>query len=162
MIQRVWADRFTTNILPHKFEAGTPNIADVIAFGAAVDYLSAVGLPAIGRHERELVGRALDVLRAESHVEVYGPADIAARGGVVSFNVGNIHPHDVGQVFDSEGVEVRVGHHCCQPLMRALGISGTVRASFYLYNTLDEVEAFARGLRKTKSFFKVGAREAKV
>ena len=155
MIQEVWLDRSTYNVLPYKFEAGTPNIADAVAFSAAIDYLNTTGLASIHRHEEELARRALEALRSEPAVTVYGPKELGSRGGVVSFNVGNVHPHDVGQVFDSEGVAIRVGHHCCQPLMRKLGVSGTARASFYLYNTPEEIDVFARALRKTIEFFKV-------
>ncbi|PCI33705.1 MAG: cysteine desulfurase [Elusimicrobia bacterium] len=156
MIQEVHYDRSTYAPPPHRFEAGTPNIADTAAFGAAIDYLEAVGMDAIHAHEMELTQRALEILEPDEFVTVLGPQKIEDRGGVVSFNIDDLHPHDVGQVFDSEGVAVRVGHHCCQPLMRKLGIGGTARASFYLYNSLEDVEAFARGLSKVKEFFKVG------
>jgi len=161
MIQEVWYDRATFNKLPYKFEAGTPNIAGTAAFKAALDYLSGIGLAAVREHDETLVRRAMEILEAEDHVTSFGPKDAARRGGVVSFNVGDLHPHDVGQVFDMEGIAVRVGHHCCQPLMRKFDVGGTARASFYLYNTLDEVEAFGRGLRKIKEFFKIG-KEARV
>ncbi|MBI5243549.1 MAG: cysteine desulfurase [Elusimicrobia bacterium] len=155
MISEVWLDRATYNELPYKFEAGTPDIGGIIAFGAAVDYLAAIGFEDIGRHERLLSERLLDILRCEAEVAVYGPRRIEDRGGVVSFNVGDVHPHDVGQIFDAEGVAIRVGHHCCQPLMRKLNIPGTARASVYAYNTLPELEAFAKALRKAKEFFRV-------
>ena len=155
MIQEVTLERSTYNVLPYKFEAGTPNIADAVAFGAAIDYLNTIGLVNVNSHEDRLANKALELLKAEAEVVVYGPSDLDLRGGVVSFNIGDVHPHDVGQIFDSEGVAIRVGHHCCQPLMRKLGISGTARASFYLYNTLEEVETFARALKKAKEFFKV-------
>lgn len=157
MISEVWLDRATYNELPYKFEAGTPDIGGIIAFGAAVDYLCAIGFAEIERHERLLTERLLEILRAEPEVAVYGPKRIEDRGGVVSFNVGDVHPHDVGQIFDAEGVAIRVGHHCCQPLMRRLKIPGTARASVYAYNTLPELEAFAKALRKAKEFFKVTA-----
>jgi cysteine desulfurase/selenocysteine lyase len=158
MISEVWLDRATWNELPYKFEAGTPNIAGAIAFGVAVEYLHALGFEALEAHERALTERTLEILREAGDVTVYGPPDAAKRGGAVSFNVADVHPHDVGQIFDSEGVAVRVGHHCCQPLMRRLKVPGTVRASFYAYNTLEELDAFARALRKVKGFFKVGTR----
>jgi cysteine desulfurase/selenocysteine lyase len=158
MIREVWFERFTPNVLPHKFEAGTPNIADAIAFGAAIEYLQGVGLENIQAHEEKLVRRALEIVGAEEDVALYGPLDPTRRGGVVSFNIADIHPHDVGQVFDSEGVAIRAGHHCCQPLMRKLNIGGTARASFYFYNTLEEVEILGRALRKVKEFFKVAAK----
>lgn len=158
MIQEVWSERSTWNTVPHRFEAGTPSLGDYAAFGAAVDYLEACGLDALRAHEEALTAKLLGVLRAEAGVTVYGPEDPKLRGGVVSFNIDGVHPHDVGQIFDSEGVAVRVGHHCCQPLMRRLQTGGTARASVYLYNTEEDVEAFARGLRKVKGFFKVGAK----
>lgn len=158
MIQRVWLDRFTPNVLPHKFEAGTPNIADAVAFGAAVDWLSAVGMDAIRAHEVALTQRAMDALAREPEIQVYGPKDMAQRGGVVSFNVKGLHPHDVGTALDLEGVAIRAGHHCCQPLMAKLKIGGTARASFYVYNTAEEVDALVAGLRKAVSFFKKPAK----
>lgn len=155
MIREVWYDRFTVNSLPYKFEAGTSNIADAAAFGAAIDYLNGVGLAAVREHEERLVRRALEIVEETPGVICYGPQDPARRSGLVSFNVADLHPHDVGQVFDMEGIAVRVGHHCAQPLMRKLNIGGTARASFYLYNTDEEVEAFGRGLRKVCEFFKI-------
>lgn len=157
MIQEVFYDRASYAPPPQRFEAGTPNIADIVAFGAAIDYLEAAGMDAVHAHEMALTAKALEILRSDESVRVLGPEKIEERGGVVSFNVADLHPHDVGQVFDMEGVAVRVGHHCCQPLMRKLKVGGTARASFYLYNTMEDVEAFARGLRKVKEFFKVGA-----
>jgi cysteine desulfurase/selenocysteine lyase len=154
MIQRVLLDRFTVNTLPHKFEAGTPNIADTVAFGAALDYLSAVGMDAVRAHEVALTTRAMAALSAEPGVTIYGPQDVAQRGGVVSFNVEGLHPHDLGTALDLEGVAVRAGHHCCQPLMSKLKCGGTARASFYLYNTPEEVDALVAALRKAVAFFK--------
>ncbi|MBI5595054.1 MAG: cysteine desulfurase [Elusimicrobia bacterium] len=158
MIQEVWFDRSTWNTVPHRFEAGTPSLGDYAAFGAAVDYLEACGLDALRAHEEALTGKLLGVLGAEAGVTVYGPLDPKLRGGVVSFNIEGVHPHDVGQIFDSEGVAIRVGHHCCQPLMRRLQTGGTARASVYLYNTEEDVEVFARALKKVKGFFKVGVK----
>ncbi len=160
MISEVALERSTYNILPYKFEAGTPNIADAVAFGAALDYLQKVGLQAVREHELALLRRALEVLAAEPAIVVYGPKDLAQRGGVASFNVAGLHPHDVGTALDLDGIAVRAGHHCCQPLMRRMGVSGTARASFYLYNTLAEVEALGPALRKTIDFF--GLRPATV
>jgi cysteine desulfurase/selenocysteine lyase len=153
MIQRVWLERFTANVIPYKFEAGTPNIADEVAFGAALDYLTGIGLPEIRQHELALTKRAVEVLSALPEVKIYGPADLAQRGGVVSFNVEGLHPHDIGTALDLEGVAVRAGHHCCQPLMTRLKVPGTARASFYLYNTADDVEVLGRALAKTIAFF---------
>jgi cysteine desulfurase/selenocysteine lyase len=153
MIQRVWLERFTANVIPYKFDAGTPNIADEVAFGAALDYLTGIGLPEIRQHELALTKRAVEVLSALPEVKIYGPADLAQRGGVVSFNVEGLHPHDIGTALDLEGVAVRAGHHCCQPLMTRLKVPGTARASFYLYNTADDVEVLGRALAKTIAFF---------
>jgi cysteine desulfurase/selenocysteine lyase len=154
MIQRVKLEGFTPNVLPYKFEAGTPNIADAVAFGAAIDYLKTVGMKEIREHEVALTKRALEALAGEPEIEVYGPKDLSQRGGVVSFNVKGLHPHDVGTALDLEGIAVRSGHHCCQPLMHTLQCGGTARASFYLYNTEQEVDALVAGLRKAIAFFK--------
>ena len=154
MIQKVYLERFTPNVLPHKFEAGTPNIADAVAFGAALDYLSKIGLEALREHEILLTRKALDLFKAFPEATVYGPREISSRGGVISFNIEGLHPHDVGTSFDLDGVAIRAGHHCCQPLMSKMGVSGTARASFYLYNTPDELETLALSLKKTIAFFK--------
>lgn len=155
MISRVTLEGATWNELPYKFEAGTPNIADAVAFGPALDYLTAVGLDAVREHEEELAAKAVKLLEAESSVFVLGPKDPAKRSGVVSFNIAGLHPHDVGTTFDLEGVAVRVGHHCCQPLMHKLQCGGTARASFYLYNDESDVEALGRALKRTLEFFKI-------
>ncbi|MDO8757550.1 MAG: cysteine desulfurase [Elusimicrobiota bacterium] len=154
MISRVTLEKSTWNELPYKFEAGTPNFADQVAFGPALDYLTAVGLDAISAHEHELAEKARAILEGEG-MTVLGPADPLKRSGVVSFNVPGLHPHDVGTAFDLEGVAVRVGHHCCQPLMHQLQCGGTARASFYLYNDESDLEAFARALKRTLEFFKI-------
>jgi len=154
MIERVFWEGFTPNVPPYKFEAGTPNIAGAAAFGAALDYLRGVGFAALREHEAALTKRALEIFAEFPAVTVYGPLDPAARGGIVSFNIEDVHPHDVGTAFDLEGVAVRAGHHCCQPLMSRMKVGGTARASFYLYNTLEEVEALGRALAKTAAFFK--------
>jgi cysteine desulfurase/selenocysteine lyase len=153
MILEVWRDHSTWNELPWKFEAGTPNIAGVIAFGAALDYLNQVGLPAIRQHEKELTAYALSQLKKDSHVTLYGPGDAEKQGGVISFNYGSIHPHDMGTLLDQEGIAIRAGHHCCQPLMRDFGISGTSRASFYIYNTKEDVDAFVAAIKKAATVF---------
>jgi cysteine desulfurase/selenocysteine lyase len=155
MISRVTLEGATWNELPYKFEAGTPNIADAVAFGPALDYLSAVGLDAVREHEEALAAKAVKLLEAEPSVFVLGPKDPAKRSGVVSFNIAGLHPHDVGTTFDLEGVAVRVGHHCCQPLMHKLQCGGTARASFYLYNDENDVEALGRALKRTLDFFKI-------
>jgi cysteine desulfurase/selenocysteine lyase len=155
MIRKVTFEGATWNDLPWKFEAGTPNIADVIAFGAAIDYLSELGMENVRRHEVEITSYALDRLRQLNDITLYGPADPAERGGVTSFNFGEIHPHDIGQVLDQYGVAVRAGHHCTQPLMRSLGVAGTARASFYVYNTLEEVDVMIEALKAARDLFKL-------
>ena len=154
MIRKVTFEGATWNDLPWKFEAGTPNIADAIAFGAAVDYLEALGMENVRRHEIEVTAYALDRLRTLDDITMYGPDDPEKRGGVVSFNFGDLHPHDVGTILDRHGVAIRAGHHCTQPLMRCLGVSGTARASFYVYNTQEEVEVLVEGLQAARDFFK--------
>jgi cysteine desulfurase/selenocysteine lyase len=160
MIRKVTFEGATWNDLPWKFEAGTPNIADVIALGAAIDYLSDLGMENVRAHEVEITSYALDRLRQVSDIAIYGPADPAERGGVVSFNFGEIHPHDVGQVLDQYGVAIRAGHHCTQPLMRSLGVSGTARASFYVYNTPQEVDVMIDALTAARDIFKLPERSA--
>ncbi|WP_460025931.1 aminotransferase class V-fold PLP-dependent enzyme [Infirmifilum sp. SLHALR2] len=133
---------------PHKFEAGTPNVAGAVGLSAAVEYLERIGMESIEAHERRLTEKALGILQ-ELGVTVYGPLDVKERVGVVSFNVGKLTPHEVAQLLDSEGIAVRSGHHCALPLVKRLGTPlGTVRASFYLYNTLEELEVFEEALRK--------------
>ena len=153
MIRRVLLEESTWNDVPWKFEAGTPNIADVIAFGAAIEYLQGLGMDAVRAHEREITAYALEALSAVPQVTIYGPRDAEARGGVVSFNLGDLHPHDLGTVLDRFGVAVRAGHHCAQPLMRRLGCVATARASFYVYNRLEEVDTLVEGVREADRFF---------
>jgi cysteine desulfurase/selenocysteine lyase len=149
MIRSVALDRTTFNEIPHKFEAGTPAIAEAVGFGAALDYVSGIGLEAIERHEHELLEYALAVLGELDFVTVYGPPP-ERRAGIVSFNVEGIHPHDVAQILDWEGVAVRAGHHCTQPLMTRLGVAATVRASFYLYTIAEDVDRLVAGLHKVQ------------
>jgi len=149
MIRSVSIEKTTWNELPYKFEAGTPAIAEAVGFGAAIDYVSAVGLEAIEEHEHELVEYTLGRLGELPWIEVYGPPP-ERRAGIVSFNVEGVHPHDVAQVLDWEGVAVRAGHHCTQPLMAKLGVSATTRASFYLYSIPEEVDRLVDGLHKAK------------
>jgi cysteine desulfurase/selenocysteine lyase len=150
MIRSVSAERTTWNELPYKFEAGTPAIAEAVGFGAAIDYVSEVGLDAIEQHELELVEYTLGRLGELPWVETYGPPP-ERRAGIVSLNVEGVHPHDVAQVLDWEGVAVRAGHHCTQPLMAKLGVAATIRASFYLYSIQEEVDRFIEGLGKAKA-----------
>jgi cysteine desulfurase/selenocysteine lyase len=154
MIRKVTFEGATWNDLPWKFEAGTPNIADVIAFGAAIDYLSDIGMENVREHEIEITEYALNRLSEFDDITLYGPPDASERGGVVSFNFGDLHPHDIGTVLDRHGVAIRAGHHCTQPLMRTLGVSGTARASFYVYNTPEEVDVLVEALEAARDFFK--------
>ncbi len=152
MIRSVGAERTTWGELPHKFEAGTAPMAEAVGFGAAVDYLNEVGFDAIERYEHELAAYALGRLEELPWVTSYGPpAD--RRAGIVSFNVDGVHPHDVAQVLDFEGIAIRAGHHCCQPLMRKLGVAATNRASFYLYTTYDEIDRLVAGLHTVRKAF---------
>jgi cysteine desulfurase/selenocysteine lyase len=153
MIKRVTYEESTYADLPHKYEAGTPNIADVIAFGAAIDYLEALGMDAIRAHESEVTRYAMDALLAVDGVTLYGPRDASVRGGAVTFNYGDLHPHDLSQVLDQYGIAIRAGHHCAQPLMRRLDRVATARASFYLYNRKDEVDALIEGIRASDAIF---------
>ena len=152
MINSVRYDKTTWGELPHKFEAGTSPIVEAYGLGVAVDYLSAVGLDAIEAHEHELVAYALGRLGEVPGLKLYGPpAD--RRAGVVSFNVEGIHPHDVAQILDMQGVAIRAGHHCCQPLMHKLGLAATNRASFYLYTVREEIDQLVEGLHTVQKVF---------
>ena len=147
MIRSVSLEETTWGQLPYKFEAGTQPIAEAVGFGAAIDYVSEVGLDAIERHERELLVYALERLADLPGFVGYGPAP-ERRAGIVSFNIDGVHPHDVAQVLDMDGVAIRAGHHCCQPLMARLGVAATNRASFYLYTIPEEIDRLVKGLRK--------------
>jgi cysteine desulfurase/selenocysteine lyase len=152
MIKKVMFEQTTWGDVPAKFEAGTQPIGEAVGFGAAVDYLEAVGMEAIEQHEHELAAYALDVLADIPGITLYGPpAD--RRAGIVSFNLDGIHPHDVAQILDLGGVAIRAGHHCCQPLMSRLGVAATNRASFYLYTVPEEIERLVEGLHKARSVF---------
>jgi cysteine desulfurase/selenocysteine lyase len=152
MIRRVQFEETTWGDLPHKFEAGTSPIAEAVGFGAAVDYLNAVGLEAIAQHEHELLVYALERLQDVPGIVLYGPPP-ERRAGIVSFNMDGVHPHDVAQVLDWEGVAIRAGHHCCQPLMQKLGVAATNRASFYLYTLPEEIDRLADGLLRVRKVF---------
>ena len=153
MIMLVQLDKSTYKEPPHKFEAGTPNIADCIVWSDAIDYLQDIGLDAIRTHEKQLTAYAISQLSEIPDIKILGPRDLERRGGVVSFHLGFAHPHDVAQVLDQEGIAVRAGHHCAQPLHRRLGISASTRASFYLYNNEDDVDALVRGLHVVHRMF---------
>ncbi|MGH3033957.1 MAG: cysteine desulfurase [Gaiellaceae bacterium] len=152
MIRKVEFERTTWGEVPHKFEAGTAPIAEAVGFGAAIDYLGEVGMEAIEEHERELLVYALERLADVPGITLYGPPP-ERRAGIVSFNVGDLHPHDVAQVLDSEGVAIRAGHHCCQPLMAKLGVAATNRASFYLYTLPEEIDRLVEGIHRARKLF---------
>ena len=153
MISAVHRDRTRFNELPWKFEAGTPNIADVIASSMALEYLSDLGMDNVRRHEIELTTYALEKMSALEGMTIYGPKSALDKGGVISFNFAGIHPHDIGQILDESGIAVRAGHHCCQPLMDTLEVQGTARASFYLYNTTEEVDLLVDALIEAQKVF---------
>jgi cysteine desulfurase / selenocysteine lyase len=152
MIKEVKLRSFRPNTLPHKFEAGTPAIAESVGFGAAVDYLSTLGMEAIAAHEHEMTEYALERLEEVPGVKVFGPS-AQNKGGVAAFTLEGVHPHDVAQILDRDGIAVRAGHHCAQPLHEKFGIPATSRASFYLYNTKDEVDLLVNGIYKVKELF---------
>jgi cysteine desulfurase/selenocysteine lyase len=155
MIREVHKYETTWNDLPFKFEAGTPNIADVIGFSAAIDYLNAIGMDKVREHEVELTKYALDKISAVKGIVLYGTPDMSKRGGVISFNLGDIHPHDLATIIDEDGVAIRSGHHCAQVLMERLEVAATSRASFYIYNTKDEVDIFIRSLNRARELFRI-------
>ncbi len=152
MIKEVHLRSFRPNSLPYKFEAGTPAIAESVGFGAAVDYLSALGMDAVAAHEHTITEYALERLEEVPGVKVFGPS-VQHKGGVASFTLDGVHPHDVAQILDQDGIAVRAGHHCAQPLHEKFGIPATSRASFYLYNTKDEVDLLINGIYKVKEVF---------
>ncbi|MGZ4105238.1 MAG: cysteine desulfurase [Actinomycetota bacterium] len=156
MIMEVWMDHATYNEIPYKFEAGTPNIAQSIGLGAAVDYLNDLGMEDVRRHEIEIVTYALEQLSKIEGLRVFGPSDPQKRGGVVSFWMDDLHPHDLATIVDTEGIAIRAGHHCAQPLMRVLGVPATSRASFYVYNTNEDVDALVAALGKARETFARG------
>jgi len=155
MIRDVRVDGFTTNDVPWKFEAGTMPIVEAVGFGAAVDYLTELGMDAVRAHEMSLTQYALDALRDRfgDDLHIYGPTDVTQRGGAVSFLFDDIHAHDISQVLDEDAVCVRAGHHCAKPLMRQLGVPATSRASFYVYNDEADVDALVEALVKAQKFF---------
>jgi cysteine desulfurase/selenocysteine lyase len=157
MIRDVRLDGFTPNDVPWKFEAGTPAIVEAVGFGAAVDYLEAIGMDVVRDHEMQLTRYALDALtdRFPESLTIYGPRDVSIRGGAVSFLFDGIHAHDISQVLDEDGVCVRAGHHCAKPLMRHLGVPATSRASFYLYNDESDVDVLVEALAKAEKFFAI-------
>ena len=152
MIKEVKLRSFRPNTLPHKFEAGTPAIAEAVGFGVAVDYLTSIGMDNVSAHEHEITGYALERLEEIPGVKVFGP-DAQHKGGVAAFTLEGVHPHDVAQILDKDGIAVRAGHHCAQPLHEKFGIHATSRASFYLYSTKEEVDLLVTGIYKVKEMF---------
>ena len=153
MIDFVYEQEATWKELPWKFEAGTPNIAGAIGLAAAIDYLDKIGMETVHQYEQELIAYVFPKLQAVEGLTIYGSEDLAQRSGVISFNLAGLHPHDVATALDYEGVAVRAGHHCAQPLLSYLGVAATVRASFYLYNTKVDCDKLVEALQKTKEFF---------
>lgn len=152
MIKTVHLQEFVPNTVPHKFEAGTPAIAEAVGFGAAVDYLTSVGMEAVAAHEHEITEYALERLEEVPGLKLFGPA-AQQKGGVAAFTFDGVHPHDVAQILDRDGIAIRAGHHCAQPLHEKFGITATSRASFYLYNSKEEVDKLVEGIYKVKEIF---------
>ena len=155
MIKEVHKYETRYNDLPYKFEGGTPNIADVIGFAAAIDYLNNIGMDKVREHEVELTTYVLDKISGVRGVTLYGPRNVQDRGGVISFNIGDIHPHDLATIMNDHGVAIRSGHHCAQVLMERLDVAATSRASFYIYNTKEEVDIFVNALEDARRVFKL-------
>ncbi len=161
MIGEVHRQESTWAPIPYKFEAGTQNIAGAVGLAAAIDYLNQLGMEQVAAHEQKLVDRLLPQLAQIPEVTVYGPHDPAKHTGVVAFNLGHLHPHDLATALDMEGIAVRAGHHCAQPLMEELGVPATARASFYIYNSLADVDRLVAAIKKAKEFFRIGTGETK-
>lgn len=155
MISDVRLDGSTWAPVPHKFEAGTPPIVEAIGLGAAVDYLEKIGMEAVRRHEQNVTKYALERLAEVPAVRVFGPTDPQQRGGVISFTLADVHPHDIATILDQEGIAIRAGHHCAKPLTRALGVPATARASFHVYNDKEDVDALVTGLHRVLEVFRV-------
>lgn len=153
MIREVHTTGATWKEIPYKFEAGTPNAAGAIGLGAAIDYLNKIGMKQVYDHERVLTAYALERMREVEGITTYGPSDPAGRVGVIAFNLGDIHAHDLASILDEEGIAIRSGHHCAQPLMEFLDVTAASRASFYIYNTREEVDVFINALEKARKLF---------
>ena len=158
MVLQVTYEDASWNELPMRFEAGTPNVADAIGLGAAIDYLQALGMEQVREHEAQITQYALDAFRQLEDVDVFGPPDPAKRGGVIPFHTSEVHAHDFGTVLDKRGIAVRTGHHCTMPLMGTLGVDATARASFYVYNTEEEVDMLVDAVREAMRYFLDGSR----
>ena len=155
MIKEVFKNETFYNEVPYKFEAGTPNIADVVGFAAAIDYLNEIGMDKIRKHEIELTDYALGRLSSVEQLTVYGPSKAIDRGGVISFNIGDIHPHDLATILNKHGIAIRSGHHCAQVLMERLKVSSTSRASFYIYNTRKDIDKLINALNEARRIFRL-------
>ncbi len=153
MVLEVWYDHASWNELPMRFEAGTPNIADAIGLGAAIDYLEAIGMDNVREHEMRLTSHALNALQEIEELDLFGPSDVNSRGGIVLFHSSDVHPHDLGTFLDREGIAIRTGHHCNMPVMRLLGVAATARASFYIYNTEEEIDVLVDALKRALRYF---------
>jgi cysteine desulfurase/selenocysteine lyase len=158
MIEIVRMEASTYAAPPHRFEAGTPPIAQAVGLGAAIDYLSGIGMDAVAAHEQTITAYALDGLKSVAGVRILGPAEPVDRGGAISFELGDLHPHDVGQILDSLGIAVRGGHHCARPVHARFGVTASTRASFYLYTTPAEIDALVDGLEQVKRYFQVSGK----
>jgi len=158
MIKEVHIGEVNWNDVPYKFEAGTPNVEGAIGLSEAVNYLRSLGMDWVRSHEKELTAYALSLMVKKSSVHVYGPLDVGKRGGVISFNIDGVHAHDVAQILDTEGITIRSGHHCAMPIMDRYGIPAAARASFYIYNDKDDVEALIQGIEKVKRVFMIERR----
>jgi cysteine desulfurase/selenocysteine lyase len=155
MISRVWLSGAEWNELPWKFEAGTSSVADAIGLGAAIDYLKSIGMDKVRAHEVKLTDYALKRLSEIPDIKIYGPRELDKRGAVISFNLPGIHPHDLATILDEEGIAIRAGHHCAQPLVTKLGVAATARASFYIYNSESDIDVLVEGLYKARRIFKL-------
>lgn len=155
MIKEVFKFHTNYNEVPYKFEAGTPNIADVVGFGAAIDYLEKIGMENVRKHEIELTQYALKSILSIDYLTIYGPKDPNHRGGVISFNIADIHPHDLATIMNDHGIAIRSGHHCAQVLMQRLDVPATSRASFYIYNTKEEIDKFVNAIKEAGRIFKI-------
>lgn len=155
MIKEVFKFHTNYNEVPYKFEAGTPNIADVVGFGAAIDYLEKIGMDNVRKHEIDLTKYALESIQSINYLTIYGPRDPNYRGGVISFNIADIHPHDLATIMNDHGIAIRSGHHCAQVLMQRLDVPATSRASFYIYNTKEEIDKFVNAIKEAGRIFKI-------
>jgi cysteine desulfurase/selenocysteine lyase len=155
MIKEVFKFHTNYNEIPYKFEAGTPNIADVVGFGAAIDYLEKIGMDNVRKHEIDLTKYALESIQSMNYLTIYGPRDPNYRGGVISFNIADIHPHDLATIMNDHGIAIRSGHHCAQVLMQRLDVPATSRASFYIYNTKEEIDKFVNAIKEAGRIFKI-------